>query len=73
MNRRQLLYAGSAAAFAPGLEAAQQKGAPQARMKAGTQHGVSDDILRVMGSLGVNHICGSLPSRRWMPRGASKA
>jgi mannonate dehydratase len=33
-------------------------------MKAGTQHGVSDDILRVMASLGVNHICGSLPSRR---------
>jgi mannonate dehydratase len=64
MNRRQLLYAGSAAAFAPGLEAAQQKGAPQARMKAGTQHGVSDDILRTMASLGVDHICGSLPSRR---------
>jgi mannonate dehydratase len=64
MNRRQLLYAGSAAAFAPGLEAVSQAAAPKARMKAGTQHGVSDDILRVMASLGVNHICGSLPSRR---------
>jgi len=64
MNRRQLLYAGSAAAFAPSLEAAQQKAAPKARMKAGTQHGVSDEILRVMTSLGVNHVCGSLPSRR---------
>ena len=40
MNRRQLLYAGSAAAFAPSLEAAQQKAAPKARMKAGTQHSV---------------------------------
>jgi mannonate dehydratase len=33
-------------------------------MKAGTQHGVSDEILRVMASLGVNHVCGSLPSRQ---------
>ena len=63
MNRRRLLYAGSAAAFAPRLEAASRK-AGQARMKAGTQHGVSDDILRTMASLGVDHICGSLPSRR---------
>lgn len=64
MNRRQLLYASSAAVFAPGLQAAQQKAAPKARMKAGTQHSVADDVLRVMSSLGVNHVCGSLPSRR---------
>ena len=63
MNRRQLLYAGTAAALAPGLEAA-QKAAPKARMKAGTQHSIADDVLRVMASLGVNHVCGSLPSRR---------
>jgi mannonate dehydratase len=64
MNRRQLLYASSAAVFAPGLEAASQKAAPKARMKAGTQHSIADDVLRVMSSLGVNHVCGSLPSRR---------
>lgn len=64
MNRRQLLYASSAAVFSPSLEAAPRKAALGARMKAGTQHGVSDEILRVMASLGVNHVCGSLPSRQ---------
>ncbi|HEY3132924.1 MAG TPA: mannonate dehydratase [Acidobacteriota bacterium] len=33
-------------------------------MKVGTQHGSSDEILRVLAALGVNHICSSLPSRR---------
>ena len=64
MNRRQLLCAGSAAALAPRLDVAAQGAAPKARMKAGTQHSIADDVLRVMTSLGVNHICGSLPSRR---------
>jgi mannonate dehydratase len=64
MDRRQLLCAAPAAVLTPSLEAAAWKAAPKARMKAGTQHGVSDDILRVLGSLGVDHICGSLPSRR---------
>jgi mannonate dehydratase len=31
-------------------------------MKAGTQHGDSDDILRVLAGFGVNHICSRLPS-----------
>ena len=34
-----------------------------ARMKAGTQHGDSDAILRVLAGFGVNHICSRLPSR----------
>lgn len=33
-------------------------------MKAGTQHGASDDVLRVLAAFGVNHICGELPSPR---------
>ena len=33
-------------------------------MKAGTQHGASDDILRVLAAVGVNHICGELPSAK---------
>jgi len=37
-------------------------GARKARMKAGTQHGDSDAILRVMAGFGVNHICSRLPS-----------
>src|SRR3990170_2818260 len=37
---------------------------PAARMKAGTQHGDSDSILRVLAGFGVNHICSRLPSAR---------
>jgi mannonate dehydratase len=33
-------------------------------MKLGTQHSVADDVLRVMAAFGVNHICGTLPSRK---------
>ena len=36
----------------------------KARMKAGTQHGDSDAILRVLAGFGVNHICSRLPSAR---------
>ena len=32
-------------------------------MKAATQHGMSDDVLRVMAAFGVNHICSALNSR----------
>jgi mannonate dehydratase len=35
-----------------------------AKMKAGTQHGDSDSILRVLAGFGVNHICSRLPSDR---------
>lgn len=34
-------------------------------MKLGTQHGSSDDILKVLGAFGVNHICSTLPSPRF--------
>jgi mannonate dehydratase len=33
-------------------------------MKAGTQHGDADAILRVLAGFGVDHICSGLPSRR---------
>jgi mannonate dehydratase len=33
-------------------------------MKVGTQHSDSDDALKVLAALGVNHICSSLPSPR---------
>jgi mannonate dehydratase len=38
--------------------------AGKARMKAGTQHGDSDAILRVLAGFGVSHICSLLPSAR---------
>ena len=45
-------------------------------MKAGTQHGGSDDILHTMAAFGVNHICSPLPSPRldesWSAEGLMK-
>ncbi|HEY2932663.1 MAG TPA: mannonate dehydratase [Acidobacteriota bacterium] len=45
-------------------------------MKVGTQHGSSDEILRVLAALGVNNICSSLPSPRmdanWSVEGLSR-
>jgi mannonate dehydratase len=38
--------------------------AASVRMKAGTQHGDSDAILRVLAGFGVNHICSRLPSAK---------
>lgn len=35
-----------------------------AKMKAGTQHGDADSILRVLAGFGVNHICSRLPSEK---------
>lgn len=43
----------------------EQSGAPsrkKAKLKLGTQHGDSDDILKVMAALGVNHICALPPA-----------
>ena len=37
---------------------------PKARMKVGTQHGDSEEILRACAAFGVHNICGELPSRR---------
>lgn len=45
-------------------------------MKVGTQHGSTNEILEVLCSLGVNHICGSLPSAKmdksWSVEGLTK-
>jgi mannonate dehydratase len=49
---------------------------PAARMKAGTQHGDSDAILRAMAGFGVNNICSRLPSAKmddaWSVDGLSR-
>jgi mannonate dehydratase len=58
------LAAGASAAEVP-LEAVQSAPSRKALMKVGTQHGDSDDILRVMAGFGVNHICSRLPSARF--------
>jgi mannonate dehydratase len=58
------LAAGASAAETP-LEAVQAaRPARKALMKVGTQHGDSDEILKLMAGFGVNHICSRLPSSR---------
>jgi mannonate dehydratase len=76
MHRRDFLrIAGvSAATSSP---AAPTSDAPRkALMKAGTQHGSSDEVLRVIAAFGINHLCSSLPSRRmdenWSVEGLSR-
>jgi mannonate dehydratase len=50
--------------------------APPGRMKCGTQHGNTDEILRTCAAFGVNHICSSLPSGKldeaWSVQGLSR-
>ena len=45
-------------------------------MKLGTQHQSSDEILRILAALGVNHICSDLPSAKfdeaWSVEGLTK-
>ena len=65
-----------AAAVAESVVAAQQASSPAtsgivapttsptAKMKVGTQHGHTDDILRACAAFGVHNICSALPSRR---------
>jgi mannonate dehydratase len=77
MNRRDFVRLTStgltAGALAEGTVAAQVASRPagaapsRARMKAGTQHGDSDPILRVLAGFGVNHICSRLPSAQMGP------
>jgi len=89
MNRRRFLrLAGGATtggALAERLVEAQvaaqprpaaSRPSPRALMKAGTQHGDTDEILRAMAAFGVNHICTELPSAKldaaWSVDGLSR-
>jgi mannonate dehydratase len=66
MDRRAFVSTAIAAPLAAaGHLAARAPDPPtRARMKAGTQHGDSDAILRAMAGFGVTHICSRLPSER---------
>ncbi len=63
MNRRQ--FTTVAAASLGSTLRATQVSAPAGRMKLGTQHGSTDDILRTVAALGVTHICSTLPSAKF--------
>ncbi len=76
MHRRdfvRLAGAGAATSVAESIVSAQVAAQPSTRkpsaasrirMKAGTQHGDADSILRVLAGFGVNHICSRLPSAK---------
>ena len=53
-----------------------QRSARKAQLKLGNQHRSTDDDLRILSALGVNHICSALPSRKfddnWSVAGLSK-
>ena len=62
MQRRDFLSSAAAGALAQPGQAAPAKS--KSKMKLGTQHNSSDEVLKVMAALGVNHICTNLPSPR---------
>ena len=63
LNRRQILQAGVLAL--PQVRTSMAAPTTPGRMKVGTQHGSSDDILKTLAAFGVNNICSSLPSARF--------
>ena len=66
MHRRDFFHTTACALAATAAQAQPPQPAParKANLKLGTQHGDSDAILKVMAALGVNHICGQLPSAK---------
>ena len=66
MQRRYFLEAAAAALAASGAPAQSQPvpRGPKASLKLGTQNDSSDDALRVLAALGVDHICSTLPAAR---------
>ena len=73
MNRRRFLGTAALAPFAP--QTVNAAPAP-VRMKCGTQHNSTDEVLTIMAALGVQHICSTLPSAKfdasWSVEGLTK-
>ena len=66
MNRRRFFQATASLAAAGGaIESPVRAAAKPSKLKLGTQHGDSDDILRVMAEFGMQYICGRLPSAKF--------
>lgn len=73
MNRRTFVQLAALPTLAAQAPAA---AAPTGRMKLATQHGSTDEILRVLAAFGVSHICSTLPSEKfdqsWSVEGLTK-
>src|ERR1700733_959883 len=63
MNRRTFAKIAAASLPTAGIPAPSLPPVKPGRMKLGTQHGSTDEILRTIAALGVTHICSTLPSR----------
>src|SRR5215813_6374951 len=75
MNRRSFVVTSAASALSAAMKpsravlelhganpkSSQIAVAKKANLKLGTQHGDSDDILKVLAAFGVNHICALAP------------
>jgi mannonate dehydratase len=76
MNRREFSKFAAAGLPLAGVAKAVIPGARAGRMKLGTQHQSSDEILKVLAALGVSHICSDLPSAKfeeaWSVAGLTK-
>ena len=64
MRRRDLFEMGAAAAALAAAQGTRAQGTSRARMKLGTQHADSDEILRTIAAFGVNHMCSTTPSAK---------
>src|SRR5947209_939543 len=68
MNRRSFTKLAATSLSISSLQAGRAStpaSVPPGRMKLGTQHGSTDEILRTIAALGVTHICSSLPSAKF--------
>src|SRR5947208_12066612 len=65
MKRRDFFQIAAGALAATGTTgwSKPRNASSKGNLKLGTQHGDSDDILRVMAAFGVNHICAEPPSQ----------
>ncbi len=76
MNRRRFLETAAVAPLAATPQISQAAPTPAGRMKAGTQHNSTDEVLTIIAALGVSHICSTLPSKKfdaaWSVEGLTK-
>ena len=79
MRRRDFFEAGAALAASQAARGQSSKKAGRSqpiKMKIGTQHGDTEEILRTMAAFGVNHICSNTPSmkmdEKWSVEGLSR-
>src|SRR5450759_1366877 len=63
MKRRGFFELAAAAAAARAKTTGEPSRPRPVLMKAGSQHSVSEADLKILSAFGVNHVCGTLPSR----------